>query len=153
MPRPTEALTGDVVVLTHFLVEMGGKVTGYFTEVSGLNIEVDIVQHKIMTQQGEPMTRKMPGRTKAGQVTLKRGVTQNKDVWDWRKLVEQGKIADARTNGTITAYDADLSTIVAQWDIEAAWPSKVSATSLDAGGNEVVMEEMTIVYERIERTQ
>ena len=43
------------------------------------------------------------------------------DMWKWRKLVEEGKIDDARENGSITMYDTDGGA-VARWDLINAWP-------------------------------
>lgn len=151
MPAGADALTGDVVVGFNFKVEMSGKIQGFFTEVSGLNTELEVVELKLINPEtGEDLVRKMPGRATAGEVTLKRPVTTNRDVWDWRKLVEQGNIHEARTNGTITAMSQD-GVPVAAWEVRAAWPSKVTATTLDAGSGEVVMEEMTIQYESAAR--
>ncbi len=150
MPAGADALTGDVVVGFNFVLDMGGLVSGHFTEVSGLNTELEVVELKVMTDTGVEVVRKMPGRATAGEVTLKRPVTANRDVWDWRKMVEEGDIAGARTNGTITAMSQDAQPVAA-WEVRAAWPSKVSASTLDAGSGEVVMEEMTIQFESAER--
>jgi hypothetical protein len=54
-----------------------GAVTGYFTEVSGLGSESEIVEHKIMAKGvKEPIVRKIPGRLKWGDIVLKRGITK-----------------------------------------------------------------------------
>jgi phage tail-like protein len=89
---------------------------------------------------------------KWGDITLKRGVTSIKDVWDWRQLVVDGKVVSARANGTITMFDTS-GTPVAQWDFTNGWPSKVSGPSLTSDSSAFVVEEMTIVHEGIKRTK
>ena len=72
------------------------------------------------------------------------------DAWQWRKQVETGGIAGARYNGTITMFD-QTGAPKASWNFENAWPSKVSGPAPKADGNEVGIEEFTLVVEYIER--
>lgn len=141
---------GDPLVSCYFSIDVGGKITGFFTEVSGLGSETEIVELKIMGEGNQEIVRKIPGRLKWGDVTLKRGITTNKDLWDWRKLVEDGQVTSARQNGSIYMYDQE-GTVVAQWDFIAGWPSKISGPSPKSDSNEIALEEMTIVHEDIRR--
>jgi len=74
------------------------------------------------------------------------------DLWAWRKRVEDGKVKEARQNGSIIMYDRELKE-AARWDFRNAWPSKISGPSPKADGNEIGLEEMTIVHEFIERVK
>lgn len=150
MPAPSDAFSGDAVVGFAFQVELEGKVTGYFTEISGLDVEFEVSEFKIMDDKGQSIIRKTPGRATAGEVTIKRGVTTNMDAWAWRKEIENGMVADARTNGTITALSQDL-TPVAEWTFERAWPSNITVSSPDAGSSDPVTEELTIQFEALDR--
>jgi phage tail-like protein len=150
MPATEDALTGDPMIGAHFEVSVGA-VTGYFTEVSGLGSESEVVEHKIMAKGAkEPLIRKIPGRTKWGDIVLKRGITKNLDFYDWRKQVEQGKVDAARLDGTIIMYDQTM-TPIAEWNFNKGWPSKISGPSLAADSNAVGIEEITIVHEGIKR--
>jgi phage tail-like protein len=146
------ARSDDPLVGFHFSLEVQGKVAGYFTEVSGLGSETETIEHKVMASNGKAeIVKKIPGRMKWGDITLKRGITSVMDVWTWRKQVEDGDIEGARSDGSIMMYDQS-GTLVAQWDFEKAWPSKVSGPSLQSDGNSVGVEEMTLVHEYIKRT-
>ncbi len=134
----------------HFALEVGGKVTGYFTEISGLGSETEVTEHKVVNEKGLQVIMKVPGRLKWGDITLKRGVTSDMEIWAWRKLVEDGDVEGARTNGSIIMFDQSLAPI-AQWDFENAWPSKVSGPSLSSDSNAIGIEELTIVHEYITR--
>lgn len=151
MPVPNDVLNDDPLVGFHFVVEVQGKVTGYFTEVAGLGSETEIIEHKIMSDGAkESIVRKIPGRLKWGDITLKRGLTSNMDMWVWRKMVEDGDVSGARSDGTITMLSQDLQP-VAEWTFVKGWPSKITGPAPKSDGNEVGIEELTIVHEGIKR--
>jgi phage tail-like protein len=147
-----DAVKGDPLIGAHFEVSVGA-INGYFTEVSGLGSESEVVDHKIIAKGAkETIIRKIPGRLKWGDITLKRGITANMDMYNWRKQVEQGKVEAARLDGTIIMYDQSLSP-VAEWNFTKAWPSKISGPSISADGNAVGIEELVIVHEGIKRVK
>lgn len=141
----------DPLVGFHFQLDISGAVTGFFTEVSGVGSEHEIVEHKVQTK-GADFVQKIPGRLKWGDITLKRGITAVMDVWEWRKKVENGDIVGARKNGSIIMMDQTL-TPIAQWDFVNGWPSKVTGPSLQSDSNSYGVEEMTIVHEGIVRVK
>jgi phage tail-like protein len=145
-----DALKGDPMIGAHFSLEVQGVITGFFMEVGGLGSETEVTEHKIIGKGHNEAIRKVPGRLKWGDITLKRGITANMDMWDWRKMVEEGKVTNARKNGSIMMHDQE-GQVVAKWDFENGWPSKVSGPSLKSDDNAIGMEEMTIVHEGIKR--
>ena len=142
MARETDPLIGF-----HFMLDLEGVATGYFTEINGMGSENEIVDHGTYD-----LTQKIPGRLKWGDITLKRGVTSTLDIWKWRKMVEDGKVEDARTNGSIIMLDQELKP-VARWDFINAWPSKISGPQLQSDSTNYGLEELTIVHEYITRSQ
>jgi phage tail-like protein len=146
MARDTDPALGF-----HFRLEVQGRVTGFFTEIGGLGSEHEVIEHKVVDINGNDLVQALPGRLKWQPVTLKRGLTSVRDVWDWRKMVEDGKVSEARSNGTITMFNQSLQP-VAKWDFKNAWPSKVTGPQLQSDSNTFGIEEMTIVHEGIERT-
>lgn len=140
----------DPLVGFHFAVEMSGKINGYFTECSGLGSEQEVIEHKVVSETGQEVVKKIPGRLKWENITLKRGITSNMDIWTWRKMVEDGNVDSARSNGSIIMFDQTLSP-VARWDFENAWPVKVTGPQPKSDSNEVGVEEMVIAHEYITR--
>ncbi len=134
----------------HFSVEVQGVVTGFFTECTGLGAEHEVIEHKVVTEQGQEILMKIPGRLKWEDITLKRGITSAMDIWDWRKQVEDGNVADARHDGSITMYDQELNP-VARWEFQNAWPVKVTGPQPKADSNEIGIEELTLAHEYITR--
>jgi sugar lactone lactonase YvrE len=56
--------------------------------------------------------------------------------------------AGARTDAVLVMYDTDGQP-VATYHVENAWPSKISAGSLDAAGNEISIESIEISHDGI----
>jgi phage tail-like protein len=147
-----DGLNSDPLTGFSFTVSVGA-IEGYFTEVSGLGSESEVVEHKIIAKGAkESIVRKIPGRLKWGDIVLKRGITSNMDFYKWRKQVEQGKVDAARLDGTITMLTQDHAP-AARWTFTKGWPSKISGPSISAEGNSVGIEELTIVHEGIERVE
>ena len=153
MPTANEAAGREDPLLSfNFGIDVGGTIKGYFTEISGLGSENEIVEQKVVTDKGVEVVLKIPGRLKWGDITLKRGITSNLDLWDWRKQVEDGLVSDARKNGSIIMYDRELKES-ARWNFTNAWPSKISGPAPKSDGNEIAIEELTLVHEYIERVK
>ncbi len=141
----------DPLVAFKFGLEIEGKMSGFFTTVSGIGSESEVVEHKISNPEtGETIIQKIPGRLAWTDVSLKRGVTSSIDVWEWRQAVVEGKIDDARTNCSIVAYN-QANEEIARWNLESAWPSKVTGPEMDAGSQDYMVEEITIVHEGMVR--
>jgi phage tail-like protein len=141
----------DPLVAFKFGLEIEGKLTGYFTQVSGIGSETEVVQQKVVNSEtGETIIRQIPGRLTWTPVSLKRGVTSSVDIWQWRQMVVDGKIDEARTNCSVIAYSQDNEEI-ARWNFENAWPSKVIGPDMDAGSTDYMVEDVTIVHEGVER--
>ena len=123
----------------------------YFMEVSGLGSENEVsVQPR--TKDGIGTERKVPGRLKFQDVVLKRGVTSNMALWDWRDMVAAGKMTEARSNASIVLLNLEGED-VARWDLVNAWPSKITTPAFKSDSNEFSVEELTIVHEGMERTE
>lgn len=142
----------DPLVGFKFSLLLGGKVAGYFTECSGIGIEVTMVEHKIVTDKAVDFVKKQPGRLKWTDVTLKSGVTDNTAAWDWMVLVSEGNMDAARQDCSIIMYDR-AGKPKAQWDFEKAFPVKLNGPSPKSDGDEVSMEELTITHTGMQRVK
>jgi phage tail-like protein len=143
MPIGEDALAGY-----SFSVEIDGVMVAQFKEVSGLSAEIQTIEHRENTLKGLPVLKKLPGAQKWGDLTLKRGRTDSTALWDWIKQVQTGDIDGARKNGSVVLYDYKHGE-VSRFNFSNGWPSKVSLGSLQAGGNDVHVEECTITHEGV----
>jgi phage tail-like protein len=133
-----------------FYLEVDGVTEATFREASGISSTSEVVEARQTTKEGKTLISKSPGNLKWDDISLKRGFTTDMKLYDWRKLIEQGKVKDARKNGSLTVYASD-GTPLAKWSFINAWPSKLSGPSLNATSNEVAIEEITIVHEGLTR--
>ncbi len=140
----------DPLVGFNFGLELQGTITGYFTECSGVGSESEVIEHKVVNDKGMEIVQKIPGRLKWQDVTVKRGITQDMQIWDWRELVEKGQMDQARKTCSIVMFDRNYEE-VARWNFENAWPSKVSGPSVKSDSNEIGVEEVTLVHEGMDR--
>ena len=129
-----------------FLVEIEGIVQAGFSEASGFGSDVEVVEYR---EGGDtPTVRKLPGKVSYPDLTLKWGITDNRDLYDWHRAAVDGKVE--RKNGSILLLD-DLGVEKVRWNFYDAWPSKWEGASFNATGNEVAIDSLTVSCERVER--
>ncbi len=133
-----------------FLLEIDGIVQAGFSECTIPDTTNEPIEYREGNE--ETTVRKLPGLTKYGNITLKWGITDSMELFNWRKQVIQGKMGDARRNIAIILHDEEGNP-AARWEFREAWPSKYDAPDLNAKGNDVAIETLDIVHEGMERTQ
>jgi phage tail-like protein len=127
-----------------FKVEIDGITQGGFSEVTGFDSTTDVIEYR----EGDEVTtpRKGPGLTKYGDITLKWGLTDSRELWDWRQRVIDGKIE--RKNVSILVLDDEGNEKV-RWQCIRAWPNKMDPLDFNAKGNDRGIMTMTLVHEGI----
>ena len=152
MPVTTPGEIKDVEMIgSWFAVELKNGITGYFTDASGLALEIEVVEKTDTTEKGDTRTRKRPGTAKFGDITLKRTMSPDKKFWEWAKMIRDGKM-DYRTDGSIVIYDMG-GTELSRYTFRNAWPSKWSASDLDVGSDDLMTEEVTLAVEELVRNK
>jgi phage tail-like protein len=131
-------------------VQIDGITKAGFREVSGLDAANDAVDYR----DGDDPThlRKLAGLQKFTNITLKRGITTDQDLWKWRKMVIDGKIKEARKSGQIILLD-DEGKETAEWTFKEAWPSKWTGPGLNATANEVAIDTVELTIEDATRVK
>jgi phage tail-like protein len=138
----------DTSVGHSFGLEFDGVMIQQMQEVSGLKMEQDVIELKQNTFDGKYMIKKLPGRWKAGEVTLTRGLTGDNSFEDWIKNSQLGKMADARKNGAVIVYDYEGSEIQ-RYTVTNAWAKSLEIGTLKAGDTSVLTEKLTLTFEEI----
>jgi len=149
------ALAGDredPLVGCHFRLDLGGagplNAVGFFTRCSHIGSESELIEQKTQVD-GNVVIKKVPGALAWNNVILSRGISSDTQLWEWRKLVEEWKINDARQHVSVVMLDQD-STEVARWELINAWPCRIEGPNV-LGSNELSIEEIEIVCEGMER--
>jgi phage tail-like protein len=129
-----------------FRVELDGVERGGFQECSGLDFAQDPVEYR---EGPDPLTpRKLPGLVKYSNITLKWGISDDHELWEWRQEALEGKIE--RKNGSIILVN-DAGEDKTRWDFVEGWPTKWTGPNFNATGNEVAIETLEIAHEGLKR--
>lgn len=127
----------------HFQVEWGGTSQG-FTEVSGLNIEVQSIDYRDGLSPEYNVT-KMSGMVQYTNITLKRGIfSGDNEFFQWLTTTKLNN--PERRDLTISLLGENHDPVMV-WKVKNAWPCKVEGPSLNSTGNEVAMESIELCHE------
>lgn len=134
-----------------FEVDLGTELKGVaFQEVTGMDVEAQIIEYR---QSNSPLfsTEKMPGISKYGNVTMKRGVFVNDNsFWNWHAEIKMNTVK--RRTILIKLLD-ELGKVAMQWSLSNAWPTKITSTDLKSDGNEVAIDTIEIAHEKLTITK
>lgn len=137
----------------NFLVNVNGprgpeEPLGGFSDVSGIGTEITIAEYR-NGNEPENRVRKVPGVHKVSDVTLKRGIVNSSDLWEW--------IDNVRRNGPVAQRDVvitlrdEAGRDVEFWTLRGVVPMKYTGPTLAAkGGGDVAMEELVLSAEVLE---
>ena len=137
----------NYVTQNRFYVEIGGAIQASFTECSGLGVTINkkpIKEGGVNHQQRFCLTD-----VKFTDVKLKRGVTDDPTFWQWISQVLDEKNQQrpiTRPTVRILVFNQAGETMQT-WTLIGAVPIGWKVPTLQADGNKVAIEELTIAYE------
>ena len=131
----------------HFQIDFGTKFKGVpFQEVSGLDLPDQVIQYR-SSNSSLFSTKKMPGIAKYGNIGLKKGIFANANsFWDW---YTQNKANTIEKGTVIIKLLDEVGDIKMQWQLDNAWPTKITHTDLKTHEDEVAVEKIEIAYEQL----
>ncbi|MBW4518346.1 MAG: phage tail protein [Scytolyngbya sp. HA4215-MV1] len=133
----------NYVTTNRFYVEMGSQVTAAFSECSGLDVQIEkeVYQEGGVNQQQRIFLK----HAKFGDITLKRGITDDPAFWEW---IQQSLTAAElrRRNINILVFNQAGETMQV-WQLLGAVPVGWKTPSLKADSNTVALEELVLSYE------
>lgn len=131
-----------------FRLEIDGITQAGFNECTFGDTTTEPVEYREGTDPTH--TRKLSGQTKYGNVTLKWGITDSMELYDWFRAVVDAGALDNRKNLAITLVD-EAGNDKSRWELVEAWPTKYDPTDFNAKGNDVAIETLEIVTESYKR--
>src|SRR5215213_5564656 len=138
------ALPKDPYGNFNFCVEIDNIVRAAFQEASGLDSTINVIEHR---EGGDNITtRKYPGQTKYSNLTLKWGMADDRELYDWHRQWATGDPAAQRKNGSLVLLDRQGQEKV-RWNFFRAWPAKWTGPSFSAEGNDIAIETLEIAHE------
>lgn len=137
----------DIYRSYNFVIDIQGVTSGYFTEVSGLSISVESIPYR--EGGGAPAVRKLPGRVDYGDVTLKWGMSESTELWEWLMTTVQGNVERKELSIILMAPDGQQENT--RWNLHNAWPTAWRGAPLRGDAQGVAIETLIIAHEGIER--
>lgn len=130
-----------------FRVELEGLQVGGFSEVSGLEAAVEVTTYR---EGGEnTFEHRLPGPVSyPSNVTLRRGLADGTEFWDWLTQVSLGVVQ--RRNLTILLLGDDGEPVLL-WDCRRAFPVRWRGPDLDASGSATAFETIELTHHGITR--
>ncbi len=125
----------------NFLVQIDGIDVAGFSEASGLESTVDVIEYR---NGSDTTVRKLPGLTKYTNLVLERGLTASRDLWNWHKAILDGQMD--RRPVTISLLN-EAREEVHRFTFRSAWPCRWSGPHFDAGRSAVAIETLEICHE------
>jgi phage tail-like protein len=131
-------------VVVNGVSDDGSAVSGAFSEVSGLEVEITPIEYRNGNELNT--VRKIPGLTKYTNLTCKRGATGHVEFWNWIKRSLDGQVQ--RADGSIILQD-ETQVEVMRWNFSRGWPCKYTGPTFNAASNEIAIESIEICIERL----
>lgn len=132
-----------------------------FMSVSGLNVSTEVIPYR--EGGNNTTTRKMPGQSNFSDITLTNGVLLNgHQQWYWfrqiffvnqgRGLASPGQDFRVPVDIHVLDHPANVNNIANTptkmlFQVYKAWPSGLAYSDLDAGGNAILVQQMTLAHE------
>ena len=129
-----------------YKVEIDGLEAGGFSEASGFDASIDVIEYREGDMVQTPM--KLPGLKKYGNITLKKGVADSMVMYEWMIAGVEGEVE--RKTITTTILD-ETETATASWQVINAWPAKYTAPDFSATTSDVAIESLEIAHEGMTR--
>jgi phage tail-like protein len=131
----------------NFKLDINGISEGHFTECSGLNVKVESIPYR--EAGANQIVRKIPGPVDYASVTLKYGVTNSRELWDWLLTAVNGKVE--RKNVSIILLNSEGTSEVMRWNLHDAWPSEWQGAGLNTTDRAIAIDSLTLVFDSLER--
>jgi phage tail-like protein len=131
-----------------FRVEIDGIAAAAFSEVQIGATTTDVVEYREGTDPQN--VRKLSGLTRYGNITLKRGITSSLELYQWHQAIVAGQLLNHRRRVVVIVQD-ESGTDQARFVVDEAWPVRYEIGTLDAKGNEVLIELLELANEGIQR--
>jgi phage tail-like protein len=129
-----------------FKVEVDGKGLSGVREVEGLNLTIDAEKHREGTSIAA--SKLEPGLTCCGPLVLRYFVTANDELWNWMKQALEGNIQ--KKDVAVVVLDRRGDEVV-RYTLGNAWPSSWTLDKMDSQSSGLLIEELVLQYEKLDR--
>jgi phage tail-like protein len=141
-------LKGEQPNAANFLFEVDGVQIGVFSQVSGLEVRVDVTTYPEGGENG--FTHNLPGRMSWPNIVLRRGITDSDALFSWVNKTAGGGFASnnnslTRSTGAITVIGTD-GTRLRAWELQGVFAVRWRGPNFDVGSGDALYEELELAH-------
>lgn len=127
-----------------FYVEIAGIQEATFTECSAFETKVDVEEYK---EGGmNDFIHKLPGRQSYSNITLKRGMINSIELWDWlHRLSTQTAKGEEKKNISVVLYNGAGEEQL-RWNLISAFPVKWTSPTLQSEQSSLMIESLELAF-------
>jgi phage tail-like protein len=133
----------DPVLAFCFAVEIGSLQVAGFSEVSGLQAEIEVQEYREGGVNGYVHKRAGPVKY-ASNLTLKKGITDSTELWSWYRDVMNGRIQRKQVDVVLMNSAGEERR---RWKLHNAYPVKWTGPDMKAATSEVAVETLELAHE------
>jgi len=120
-------------------------VNAAFSDCDGLEMSMEV---KTIREGGANNRQiRLNGAVAYGQLTLKRGMTDNFELWKW--FEDSMTDPRLRASANVVLFAADGSTERARFELSRCVPIKLKAPAMSAKDGQIAVEELQVAYETL----
>lgn len=139
----------DNVTAANFMVEVNALTIGRFSELEGLQMEIEIEEYSEGGVNDAP--HRFPTRLTWPNIVLKRGITNDNNLFDWFDAVAGQRFAQSGLSGNRDTVAISLISTTGKrlrtWTLIKAYPVRWTGPTLSASEDSIAMEELELVHE------
>lgn len=139
----------DNSTAANFIVEVNALTIGRFSEIGGLQMEIEVEQYQEGGVNDGP--HQFPTRLSWPNVTLKRGITNDNNLFDWFDIVAGQRFAQSGLAGN---RDSVAITLISSkgkrlrtWTLLKAYPVRWTGPTLSVGEDSIATEELELAHQ------
>ena len=128
----------------YFSVDIGEATDLSFQEVSGLDIDTDVIEYR---HGNSPVhsTIKMPGLMKYSDITLKKGVFSTDNLY--YDLINKIKLNTYERLTVVIRLLDETNTARMTWTLTNAFPKQITPTDMNSQSSEAAIETIVFAHE------
>lgn len=131
----------DVNNAARFYVQIEGVHHAVFTEVSGLQVETEVLEFREGGRNN--FVHRLPGPIRVGNITLKHGLVGSSELFSWYMRIAGGKFEPR--NLSICVYDTEGKE-TAHWNFVRAYPVRWVGPMFSGDGGDVAVETLELAH-------
>lgn len=144
MSTTSDEMAAQYPIPTYRFIVILGDEQVPFTSASGLDINYDTIEYR----DGTGNWFKMPGQRQVPNITLSKGVFPGRNaIYEWINSIQLNQVD--KKDIVISLTNEAGTQVLMSWNVSNAFPTSLTSPSFDASSNEIAVQQVTLMADRI----